>query len=101
MLRHLGRYSYAIYLFHWPLWLVVGPYVPQPTLGGSRWPAQLLALAVMIGLSLVGGWASWMLIERHILALKRFVPYAAAVPVGVRPPSSAWRTTAEAGASGR
>jgi peptidoglycan/LPS O-acetylase OafA/YrhL len=73
-LRRFGRYSYAIYLFHYPVWILLFPKVPRPTLSGSLWPAQLLGFAMLVAVSFAGGWLSWHLLERHILALKRFVP---------------------------
>ncbi|MBV9578555.1 MAG: acyltransferase [Chloroflexi bacterium] len=77
-LRLFGRYSFAIYLFHYPVWTLIGPALWRPSFAGSLWPAQLLADGTMLVISVAGGWVSWTLIERHFLALKKFVPYARA-----------------------
>ena len=72
-LRYLGKYSYALYLWHGPAdtlvrhyWHPAGKHVM-----GSALPAQigfsLLAFAVALAFSLV----SWHLIEKHFLRMKK------------------------------
>jgi peptidoglycan/LPS O-acetylase OafA/YrhL len=78
-LRALGKYSYAIYLFHYPL-LNYFRYVYRmrevPELLGSAIPAQFaLTLTVSVA-SFVLAWLSWHLYEKHFLKLKRFFPNA-------------------------
>jgi peptidoglycan/LPS O-acetylase OafA/YrhL len=79
VLRAFGVYSYAIYLFHDAVWELVEPRLwtagEPPAIIGSHLPAQLLGLVIMLPLSFATGWLSWNLLERHILALKRFFPY--------------------------
>jgi peptidoglycan/LPS O-acetylase OafA/YrhL len=75
LLRQFGRYSYAIYLMHMPVWEIIGTRLPQPLVGGSSVPAQLAAYLVMGLMCLGGGWLSWNLLEKHVLGLKRKVPY--------------------------
>jgi peptidoglycan/LPS O-acetylase OafA/YrhL len=81
-LRFLGKYSYALYLFHYPVivllskkglaaWRLAGP-------GESTIPAQLLVMAVAFGVTLAVSLASWRLLEQPFLRLKRFFPYRAA-----------------------
>jgi peptidoglycan/LPS O-acetylase OafA/YrhL len=72
-LRVLGKYSYALYVFHYPLLYFVGPERLRPlvpTAAGSEVPAQVVFTLAILGLSLGGAWVSWHLFERHILGLK-------------------------------
>lgn len=79
LLRVFGNYSYALYLFHVPIIIIVWlglfdsarPFASlRPTLFG-----QVLFLALTASLALLGAWLSWHLYERRFLALKRFFPY--------------------------
>ena len=83
-LRVFGKYSYAIYLLHHPLWGLVDPFLPQPTLFGSRLPAQLAAVLIMGVFSLTIGWLCWNLVERHVLRFNRYFPVSTGAPS--RPP---------------
>jgi peptidoglycan/LPS O-acetylase OafA/YrhL len=77
-LRTLGKYSYALYLFHLPLRALIRDtvYGPArfPAIAGSQLPGQLLFYAAGISLSLVAAWFSWHAYEKHFLKLKRFFP---------------------------
>jgi peptidoglycan/LPS O-acetylase OafA/YrhL len=81
ILRAVGRYSYALYVFHWPIatWLSWNFEVSSwpPTVLGSHLPGKLLFVAVATALSLVAAWLSWQLFESRILALKSRFPYSA------------------------
>jgi len=76
-LRSVGKYSYAMYIFHVPIRAVFGPYL-RNTVGA----AGPLALVYMVGATLVTYLAaliSYHAFEKHFLALKRhFVPRPAA-----------------------
>lgn len=74
-----GTYSYAIYVFHWPLALVgeqlgFTPLALRPLIG-SPLLAQLAYSLAMIVVSLAAGAASWHLYEKHFLKLKVLFPY--------------------------
>jgi peptidoglycan/LPS O-acetylase OafA/YrhL len=75
-MRMLGKYSYAIYLFHLPLRALLRDtvYGPErfPVLFGSKIPGQLLFYAVATLLTLAVAMASWHLFEKHFLKLKRY-----------------------------
>jgi peptidoglycan/LPS O-acetylase OafA/YrhL len=70
-LRSVGRYSYAMYIFHVPIALawsesLLGVLSP---LGSSR--PVVFAIAVALA-SYAAGFASYHLLEKHALALKRY-----------------------------
>ena len=74
VLRSVGKYSYAMYIFHLPLSMVLWPKVsPYFKLVGTGYP---LLYAVFITLLTYGmAVLSYFLLERHFLKLKRyFVP---------------------------
>jgi len=81
-LRFLGRYSYALYLFHLQVALLVVNRMGAagwqlPLAGGSAIPARLAFTAAGAGVSVALAYASWHLYEQHFLKLKRFFPYRA------------------------
>jgi len=77
-LRFFGRYSYAIYIVHTAVLAGMNHYRPfalLPRIGSSALPAQTLWLIAYVGLSTGVAMASWHLVEKHFLRLKRFFPY--------------------------
>ena len=76
VLRFLGKYSYAIYLFHYPIKTWVRSRVwrgaPFPLLFGSRVPAQLLFYVLASAPAVALAVLSWNLYEKRFLSLKRF-----------------------------
>src|SRR5206468_4921887 len=76
-LKALGKYSYGIYVWHWPVQLImVDAYAFHPARTPAAGAAQ--ASAFLLGgvlLSLLCGWASYLAIERPFLRLKRFFGY--------------------------
>jgi len=80
VLRFFGKYSYGMYVFHWPLMLFMAPIYTlaavMPLLFGSHLPSQLVFLGLATALTSVVAFVSWQAYERHFLALKRFFPQA-------------------------
>ena len=78
-LRTLGRYSYALYLFHVPIRRFIRdeyfPVASFPTLFESPLPGQLLFYVAATAPALALAWLSWHLFEKPILTLNRFFPY--------------------------
>ena len=78
MLVTAGKYSYAMYVFHLPLVILLEiAGLHMRTLSGGRPPGILAALAYSVLLSLATflvAFASWHLYEKHFLKLKRLFP---------------------------
>jgi peptidoglycan/LPS O-acetylase OafA/YrhL len=71
-LRRVGRYSFAMYVFHLPLMAAFGTPIHE-ALGftGSAMPLFYVLTAIL--LSFLAGMASYHVLEKHFLALKRLV----------------------------
>jgi peptidoglycan/LPS O-acetylase OafA/YrhL len=81
LLRSCGKYSYAMYVFHLPLVLLIGPALTKYLVATGSLRPLLYSLS-LIAVSYAFGWLSYNLYERHFLALKRyFIPQCD----GVRP----------------
>lgn len=85
-----GTYSYALYLFHYPIMALIRDlaFRPErfPTLLGSPLPGQLMFYAIATAPALVAAWLSWNLFEKHFLKLKRY--FTAARPARGRLPAA-------------
>ncbi|HLZ30752.1 MAG TPA: acyltransferase [Chloroflexota bacterium] len=81
VLRTFGRYSYALYLLHQPVLLLVARRLYQPehfmSLWGSPLPGMLIYLALSTAIVFGCAWLSWHLLEAPLLGLKRHFRYAA------------------------
>jgi peptidoglycan/LPS O-acetylase OafA/YrhL len=79
-LAFFGRYSYGIYVLHGPLlgWLAAMKISPRilPALWGSALPGQAVFAAIALALCVAAALASWTLLERPFLSLKRYFPAA-------------------------
>jgi len=75
-LRVFGRYSYALYLFHYPISAAIRDLVLKPSrmplVLGSSLPLQGFFCLVAGSLSLGASVLSWHLYEKRFLSLKRF-----------------------------
>jgi peptidoglycan/LPS O-acetylase OafA/YrhL len=78
ILIQLGRYSYALYLFHFPIRAVIRDTLYGPTkfatFLGSQMPGQILFYAIAMSISFCAAWISWHAFEMHFLKLKRLFP---------------------------
>jgi peptidoglycan/LPS O-acetylase OafA/YrhL len=87
ILRWFGKYSYALYLFHYPICMTlkVAGFTPErfPAIGGSLLIGQCIFYVVVTGLSIVAALASWHLFEKHFLRLRDRVPTRAPAPIPV------------------
>ena len=79
VLRFFGRYSYALYIIHVPMTMVVSALFLDPDLAppvlGWRLPAQIAYLLVGLAASTILAVASWHLFEKHFLKLKNRFEY--------------------------
>ncbi|HUQ18716.1 MAG TPA: acyltransferase [Gemmatimonadaceae bacterium] len=77
-MRVLGKYSYALYVFHLPLALVLerlGLSVQTfPRAAGSEIPGAVAFMLIAMAITLLISLLSWNLYEKHFLKLKRFFP---------------------------
>jgi peptidoglycan/LPS O-acetylase OafA/YrhL len=89
-LRGVGRISYGLYLWHWPVFLVC----TETRLGLGFWPT----LVVRVAVTFAAAGLSWRLVERPVLMFKRRFERAAssAAPVSV-PVTGAPETVPAAG----
>jgi peptidoglycan/LPS O-acetylase OafA/YrhL len=76
----LGKFSYAIYLFHATIDGVLqrvafGAKGSPPRIWGSQLPAQFGYYIVLLALCLAAGWISWNIYEKWFLRLKRYFVY--------------------------
>ena len=77
-LRWMGLYSYAMYVVHMPLVAAaerIGfTWRSFPTVAGSPFPGYLAYVAILGAVSAGLAFASWHVLEKHCLRLRRFFP---------------------------
>ena len=56
VMQHIGKTSYSIYLWHWPLWVFWHL---------ADWPVMFISQVLLILLSLATGWASYVWVENR------------------------------------
>ena len=80
----LGKYSYALYVFHQPVMLLMRDLGLQvdlvPTVFGSQLPGLLLFTAIAGTLSFACALLSWRFIEAPMLRLKRYLNRSEGAP---------------------
>ncbi|WP_442511981.1 acyltransferase family protein [Novipirellula sp. SH528] len=82
VLRSLGKYSYAMYIFQNPLIPLLSAVLTATTFIsaiGHPIASHLVYIGLMFAMTYIAAVASWHLLERHFLKLKRYFPTNAAV----------------------
>jgi peptidoglycan/LPS O-acetylase OafA/YrhL len=90
-LRFLGKYSYAIYVFHFPVLFVVGSRVrledyPRFLQPFATSHPRLMIFALMAGISTALAVVSWHLFEKQFLRLKKHFEYERQSSPSAAPP---------------
>ena len=78
-LTFFGRYSYALYLFHFQIAALLARRVREagglPTVAGLEVPARTVVALLGISSSVILAWLSWHLYEKQFFKLKVLFPY--------------------------
>ena len=75
-LRWLGRYSYGMYIFHWPIiYIFVAPFLAENEF--TSWPKAQISVITLVSIATaLSALATWHLFEKRFLTLKeRFAPH--------------------------
>ena len=81
-LRFFGKYSYAMYVFQYPLIVILAPVLSVLHLTnslGNETIGRAAYIVLMTAITTAAAIASWHLYEKHFLSLKRFFPTHAAI----------------------
>lgn len=82
-LRSIGKYSYAMYLFHMPILALLVPVVYSGRTGLVRHQVPVIEVCftlIVAATSYGAAWLSWHLGEERFLRLKRYFPLSGGVP---------------------
>jgi len=73
-LKFFGKYSYGIYVFHFPVMFLLHPTIEKWLwpLFGNRFPETFLLICIEVIIAVI----VYHLYEKHFLKLKKFFPYA-------------------------
>ncbi|MFL5741795.1 MAG: acyltransferase family protein [Flavisolibacter sp.] len=74
LLRFVGMISYGAYVFHWPVFLLMSPWLRQWSSNHLPISAELFASIVATLVSYGLGFLSYELIEKRFLRLKKYFP---------------------------
>lgn len=82
ILRSIGKYSYTMYVVHTAVVRQFGVYLPFESLRplGTIGVSQALYFLAYVAEVYLVALVSWHLVEKHMLRLKRFVPYGRGRP---------------------
>lgn len=82
--RVLGKYSYAMYCLNFLVFHYAGMYARRALgllfLSEATPGSVLLLCAILMGSTLIAGFLSWHLLEKHLLCLRKYFPYREALP---------------------
>jgi peptidoglycan/LPS O-acetylase OafA/YrhL len=78
-LIRMGTYSYAVYVVHILVYLVIQGLVPSidhlPLIAGYGWPSSVARMLFLSTAAIFAGFLSWNLYEKQVLKLKRYFSY--------------------------
>ena len=74
LLRFVGMISYGTYVFHWPIFLLLSPWLRDWSSRHLSVSSELFASVVATLLSYVVRFLSYQLIEKRFLRLKKYFP---------------------------
>ncbi len=74
-LRWFGKYSYAIYIFHWPVTQAYGAVIGKRVHLSSPYLSVLCCCLFVVAVSSGMAYLSWNLLEERILRLKTYFEY--------------------------
>ncbi len=66
LLKFFGRISYGLYIFHWPVYLLISAYYSE----ANGFSGKLLLSLVATGIAILISWLSYRYFERYFLRLK-------------------------------
>lgn len=73
VLKFLGRISYGTYIFHWPMYLLLNPYIIKWAEGSINFVSpQLFSSVIITILAYVTGFLSYRYFELRFLRLKKY-----------------------------